>query len=200
MSRRVVEEAKTRFNAFVNGDDKALHPTVRGSVYAIVLKYGGKAEYDQVYNIYKTSKVTDQKMAALGALGHTRVPELIDHTLSLTVNADEVKPQDVIYPMGAVCANPLGRLKAWAFVQKNFKIFYDRYYKSSPSILMRIISHSTSGLGTSKRAEEVTKFFDGHEVSAVNRTIKQSLEKIKIVEKWVTRDASDVEKWLSSRK
>jgi len=41
---RVIAAAKEMFEKFANGDKNAIHPNIRGSVYAICLKEGGKKE------------------------------------------------------------------------------------------------------------------------------------------------------------
>lgn len=41
---KVIKAAKEMFKKFAAGDKKAIHPNIRGSVFAINLKYGGEAE------------------------------------------------------------------------------------------------------------------------------------------------------------
>ena len=198
-----MEESKKRFDAFCKGDEKALHPTVRGSVYGIVLKYSGdkaKHYYDQVYNIYKTSKLTDQKLSALAALGSVHDQALLKHTLEVSLKEDEVRPQDIMTPIGVVAANKNGRLMAWAFLQKHYQMFHDRYYKGSTAILSRLISSCTADLGNADRIKEIEAFFKGKETESVQRSISQSIEKIQLTHKWISRDASRVNEWLSSKK
>ena len=43
-SARVVEAATEMFERFTQGDKKAIHPNLRGSVYSIVLRNGGQTE------------------------------------------------------------------------------------------------------------------------------------------------------------
>ena len=198
----VVQESKKRFEAFVKGDEKALHPTVRGSVYGIVLKHGGdktKLYYEEVYKIYKNSKLTDQKLAALAALGNVQDVDLLKHTLEWSLKEDEVRPQDIMTPIGVVAANKKGRLMAWAFLQENYQLFHNRYYKGSTAILSRLITSCTSELGSIDRIKEIEAFFKGKETTSVQRSISQSIEKIQLTHQWVSRDAAKVNAFLQGK-
>lgn len=42
--KKVVDAAFSMFRDFCNGNRKAIHPNIRGSVYSIVLQNGGKTE------------------------------------------------------------------------------------------------------------------------------------------------------------
>ena len=65
-------EARARFDRFLSGDSSAIHPNLRGVVYSLVIRNGGRAEFDQVLGLYQKFTVPDQKLSALGALGASR--------------------------------------------------------------------------------------------------------------------------------
>ena len=191
----VVKEAQRRFKLFAAGDESAVHPNIRGSVYSIVLQNGGKDEYEAVLKIYREAKVVDQKLAALGALGSIKDASLLRRTLDMSMT-DAVRPQDIIYIIGPVASNQLGRAITWPWVKENWDILYQRYYKSSMSLLSRIVSSSVEDFGSQKWYEDVEGFFKDKEVSSINRAIQQSLEKIKAHTSWLDRDRNAVADWL----
>jgi len=101
------------FGKFAAGDKKAIHPNIRGSVYAIVLEDGGEKEvrfgmillepetnqnqyfqYDVILNAYRTSTNSDEKNTALRSLGRSTNPKCIQRSLDLALSS-EVKEQDV---------------------------------------------------------------------------------------------------------
>lgn len=41
---QVISAAKDMFNKYMDGDKSAIHPNIRGSVFAMALKYGGNDE------------------------------------------------------------------------------------------------------------------------------------------------------------
>lgn len=50
-------------------------------MFAVVLRNGGVKEYEAVLKIYQETKVADQKLVALGALGSTQDESLLLRTL-----------------------------------------------------------------------------------------------------------------------
>ena len=45
--------AQDRFRRYVAGDAEAIHPNLRGGVFAAVIIYGGAVEFDQLQKIYE---------------------------------------------------------------------------------------------------------------------------------------------------
>lgn len=106
----VVAECKTRFAKFIGGDDKAVHPDIRGAVYAsicllhlakhltddrssrygVVLKHGGKAEFDALVAHYDRLEAQDEKVAVLRSLGASLLPEVHQAVLDFAMS-DKVR-------------------------------------------------------------------------------------------------------------
>ena len=89
------------FKDFAAGNKKAIHPNIRGSVYAIALQNGSEAEYDTILNEYKTAKDADERNTALRSLGRAKDEKLIKRTLALPLSED-VKGQDFYLPIGGL--------------------------------------------------------------------------------------------------
>jgi aminopeptidase 2 len=86
------------FAKWVKGDDTAIFPDLRGAVFAMAIKYGGKTEWEAVHKVATDATASaDERNTALRSLGHTRDPELIQRTLYLALN--EVKEQDIHIPL-----------------------------------------------------------------------------------------------------
>jgi aminopeptidase 2 len=196
----VLKEARVRFDRFVAGDSEAIHPNLRGVVYSLVIRSGGQAEFDQVLNLYQKFTVPDQKLSALGALGASRDPSVIRAALELSKRDDIVRPQDCMYIFRTVGVNTAGRRACWSFVQENWKFFYDRYYRGSISLLSRVVSFSTQEFSTSSDADAIEAFFADKDVSSIDRTVKQSLERVRSNSAWLSLNKDNVNQWLSSHK
>lgn len=194
----VLKEARARFDRFIAGDSAAIHPNLRGVVYSLVIRNGGQAEFDQVLNLYQTFTVPDQKLAALGALGSSKDVSVIRAALELSKRDDIVRPQDCMYIFRTVGVNSAGRRLCWEFVQENWKFFYDRYYRGSISLLSRVISFSTQEFSKTSDADAVEKFFADKDVSSVDRTVQQSLEKIRSNSAWLSVNKDNVAQWLAN--
>jgi len=193
----VLKEARVRFDRFIAGDSSAIHPNLRGVVYSLIIRNGGQAEFDQVLNLYQKFTVPDQKLSALGALGASREPSVIMAALELSKRDDLVRPQDCMYIFRTVGVNTAGRRLCWEFVQQNWKFFYDRYYRGSISLLSRVVSFSTQEFSKAVDADAVEKFFADKDVSSIDRTVQQSLEKIRSNSAWLAVNKDNVAQWLA---
>lgn len=191
----MLSELKKQFAAYVAGNPKAIHPDLRGRVFAICVRYGGVSEYESVLQSYRETHVADQKVAALAALAATRDPVLIRRTLEFSLSA-EVRPQDIIYIFRSIAQNEVARRLTWEFVKVNWQELYKRYYRGSLSLLSSVVAASTSSFARLEDADDIRQFFADLDVSSISRTLSQSLEKIETSAKWLTRDAQAVRNWL----
>lgn len=197
-NEEVLKEARSRFDRFIGGDVDAIHPNLRGVIYSLVIREGGQREFDQVLDLYQKFTVPDQKLAALGALGSSRDASVIKAALELSKRDDIVRPQDVMYLFRTVGVNPSGRRMCWEFTQENWKFFYDRYYRGSISLLSRVVSFSTQEFSQDADADAVEKFFADKDLSSIDRTVQQSLEKIRSNAVWLNNNKDNVAQWLAS--
>ena len=198
-NEKVIEEAKRRFNDFVNGKEDRLHPNLRGTVYSIVLREGGVEEYERVLELYKKLETPDQKLAALGALGSTKNLELLKRSLQSTTDTSLIRSQDAIYIFRTVGANKFGRRLTWSFVEENWGVFYARYQKGGFSLLSRIVTSATDGFTSEKDAKQVDLFFKGRpeeEQKGIERALAQSLERIHTNTKCLLVNSSKLQAWF----
>ena len=194
----VLNEARSRFDRFVTGESEAIHPNLRGVVYSLVIRTGGQEEFDQVLGLYQKFTVPDQKLSALGALGASKNLDVIRSALELSKRDDIVRPQDCMYIFRTVGVNAAGRRVCWEFVQQNWKFFYDRYYRGSISLLSRVVSFSTQEFSKSRDADAVESFFADKDVTSIDRTVQQSLEKIRSNSAWLAVNKDNVAQWLAN--
>jgi len=215
----VIEEAKRRFKLFVEGNEQALHPNIRGTVYSIVLKNSKDStqalkDFESVLNIFKTAPTVDQKLAALGALGNTSDITIIHRLLdTMILDGELIRSQDIIYPLGSLArSNPhlvITRPLLWTWCRKNWKILYERYH-SSLSLLGRCLQTCVEDSIGLEFAHEVENWANGknlsesdvnqrkHELKGVKRQLDQSLEKLRLNTKWLERERVNVESWIKS--
>lgn len=97
----VSTEATKRFSAFLadHNDVVSLPSDMRTSVFKIVLKNGGMAEYEQVKAYFDQATDNAERKHVLGSLGAASDPKLKQKTLEWTISGD-IKLQDFFYPMG----------------------------------------------------------------------------------------------------
>ncbi|KAJ5681936.1 uncharacterized protein N7477_001876 [Penicillium maclennaniae] len=191
----VIKAAQDMFARFAAGDIAAIHPNIRGSVFAIVLKHGGLKEYEVVYDRFRNAPTSDEKTTALRCLGTAENPELIKRTLGLATS-DEVKNQDIYMPLGGLRNHPAGIEARWAWLKEN----WDEIFKRLPpslGMLGTVVQLTTSSFCTEAQLKDVTDFFAAKDTKGYDRAVEQSLDAIRAKVNWLKRDREDVENWLS---
>ncbi|KAM0440052.1 hypothetical protein ACHAPT_001155 [Fusarium lateritium] len=186
------------FDKFIKGDRDALQPNLRSSVFAVVLSYGGEAEYNAVVKEYETAKQSSERNTALRSLGFAQDPTLIKRTLEYALS-DQVKTQDLYMPLAALRAHKEGILALWAWVKENWGVIIKRLPPGMP-LLGDLVSMSTSSFTQEEQTAEVKSFFEEKGTKGFDLELAQSLDAIKAKQNWLSRDREDVKQWLSENK
>ncbi|KAH8676688.1 peptidase family M1-domain-containing protein [Tricladium varicosporioides] len=192
----VKKAAKEMFAKFAAGDKSAIHPNIRGSVFGMALKYGGKAEYDVIMDTYRNSKNSDERNTALRSLGRAKDPELINRTINLPLSG-EVKEQDVYLPISALRTHPEGIEALFSWMTGNFDALAVKF-PAGLSMLGSIVSICTSGFSKQTDLDRVTKFFETKSTKGFDQSLAQSKDAIRAKIAWLDRDRKDVATWVAT--
>ncbi|CAI2170148.1 17754_t:CDS:10 [Funneliformis geosporum] len=193
-----VKEAYRRFNLFTKqNDESALHPNIRGVVFKIVLSHdGGDEEFEAILRIYRESKTADQKLEALSGLGFAQRDDLIQRALQFAIS-EEVKNQDVISAFASLQSNPKSRRQLWNFVKDNWDLIHERYINFL-ALFGNVIKRCIDLFSSEDDIVDIEKFFSNRDCKGFERSLQQSIEKIRVNATWLKRDSKDVEEWLSA--
>lgn len=195
--KEALEYVDKSFAAFIAGDKRAIHPNVRGSIFTSVAKRGDAKVYDQLFSIYLNPASVEEKIAALRALGRFQDDALLDKVVSLLLQSDIVKPQDIYIPMQGLRAHPKGIEKLWSWFTTN----WDNIYKLLPpglSMLGSVVTISTSGFTKEEQKKNVIKFFEDKNTKGFDQSLAQSLDIITSRSNWANRDAKTISEWLQA--
>ena len=165
-------------------------------ILAIMREIGDEKTFNEIFSIFKSQKVPDQKLAALGALAGSRSKQLIEKALELSLKEEPVRPQDSIYLFTGAGRNVFGRRLCFEFMQRHWNVFHERYGRGGLALLSRIVTSSTDSLTTEQDAETVEKFFADKDTSSIDRAINQSVEKIRANSGWLERNRQGVSDFL----
>ena len=97
----------------------------------------------------------------------------------------------------SVASNRRGKDLAWQFLKENWDEL-DRRYGEGGFGLMRLVS-LTQRFSTQQMHDEVEAFFAEHPAPAAERTVRQSLERIRLNAAWLDRNAAEIGKYLARR-
>merc|ERR1739838_446319 len=77
---------------------------------------------------------------------------------------------------------------------------WDEFYKRYPGgfLQARLVKFATEGFASEEMAKEIEAFFVDHPAPSAERTIKQSLEMIRLREAWLKRDTANLQQFLKS--
>ena len=188
----VLGEARERFSRYLQ-DPTSLAPDLRGMVYSMVGHAGDRADFDRLWSLARQTDLQEEKMRLFLGLSRFRQGDLLQYTLERTLT-DDVRSQDTISVVTAVAANAQARELTWQFVKDNWAEF-DRRYGGGGFGLMRLVS-ITGHFATEAQREEVEGFFQENEAPAAERTIRQSLERIRLNARWLDRNRSELAEWF----
>jgi len=188
-------EARRRFEAYVD-DPSSLHPDTRGAAFVMAAQRGDGAMYDLMWELESSATLHEEKIRFLFALSSYRQQNLLQQTLDRSLGPD-VRSQDTIRVVVAVGTNRLGRGLAWEFLKDNWDEF-DRRYGKGGFGLMRLVG-MTAMFTTEEQRQDVERFFTDHSAPAAERTIRQSLERVRLNVAWLERNREELAKWLAGQ-
>ncbi|KAJ2899741.1 putative aminopeptidase 2 protein [Zalerion maritima] len=193
---KILSAAKEMFKKYMAGNKTAVHPNIRGGVFGMALKYGGKEEYDAVLDFYRSSSNSDERNSALRCLGRAKDPELIKRTLALLFS-DEVKNQDIYIPAAGLRGHPAGIEAVFNWMVEN----WDELQKRNPpalSMLGTLVTIFTSSFTKPEQLARVEAFFADKKTKGYDQSLAQSLDAIRAKISWLGRDREDVASWVKT--
>jgi puromycin-sensitive aminopeptidase len=188
-----LEQARERFEQY-RRDPSSLHPDVRGVVFSLAGQAGDETTYNQFWELERKAELQEEKIRLLLGLARFTQPELLYETLERALSSN-VRSQDTITLVTAVAANLRGRELAWNFVKDKWAEF-DRRYGGGGFGLMRLVS-ICGNFADAEKLADVERFFQEHSAPAAERTIRQSLERIRLNVTWLEKNRAELAGWLS---
>ena len=190
----MLQEASSLYQSYLQ-DHAAVHPDLRGVMFALAAQGGDRTTYDGLWNLEAESHLQEEKIRLLLALTRFQQVELLNETLEQAMSS-RVRSQDTITVVTSVAANPKGRKPAWEFVKSNW-VEFDRRYGGGGFGLMRLVS-ICSQFNSQEEMDDVESFFAEHPVPAAERTIRQALERVRLNIKWLEQNRQELDRWFAA--
>ncbi|KAI9751476.1 MAG: hypothetical protein M4579_006048 [Chaenotheca gracillima] len=193
----VIKEAKRQFDLYASGrDPKAIHPNLRLAVFRTAVAEGGKPAYETVKKDYLNTTLTEGKEIALGALGRTQDPELINDFIDF-IFSDNVASQDVHSGAGSLAANPKARLALWHRFKDNWDAVR-AITAGSSTVLNRFVRVSLANFSDLEVEKDIANFFKGKDNKGYDRTLGVISDTIRGNANYKERDGALALEWLQS--
>ena len=194
---QTVTEAKRQFTAFIkDGDKKAVHPSLRRTVFSIAVKNGGHSEYDALKKEYSNTTSVDGTEIILASLGRLQTSELAKDYLKWTFSGP-VAMQDVHTPASALSSNSKVRKDVWTFVQENWQMLEEKL-GGNKIMLERYLRMSLSKFASHQTEKEIADFFKDKDQSGFDRGLGIVSDNIKANARYRESDVEVIREWLQA--
>ncbi|KAJ8649899.1 hypothetical protein MRB53_002922 [Persea americana] len=177
-------EAVRRFCAFVDDRNASLlPPDLRKAAYVAVMQTvssSNRPGYESLLRVYRETDMSQEKVRILGSLASCPDPNIVLEVLNFLLTS-EVRSQDVVHGLAGISRE--GREVAWKWLKDH----WDHIIKTwgSGFLLTRFVSYIVSPFCSDEKENEVEEFFATHARPSITRTLKQSLEQVRINSRWV---------------
>ncbi|KAK1259012.1 hypothetical protein QJS04_geneDACA017960 [Acorus gramineus] len=172
-------EALRRFNAYLEDRNTALLPAdTRKAAYMAVMQRvstSNRSGYDSLLRVYRETDLSQEKGRILSSLASSPNPDIVLEALNFLLSS-EVRNQDVIFGLHGISRE--GRETAWEWLKDNWDQISRRW--GSGFLIGRFIGAVVSPFCTDAKAEEAEAFFATRMKPSIKRTLKQSIEKVRI--------------------
>lgn len=189
-------EAKRQFSAFSSGDEKAIHPSLRLSLFRTVLAEGGEAEYRAVRHVYATTTSVDGKETCLLSLGRIQQTHLIKDFLDFQYS-DKVAIQDLHTGSVSLAMNAKARDTLWSYVKENWNSV-SKKLSSNPVVMDRYLKTCLSKFSNHEIEQEIGAFFKDKNTKGYDRGLVQASDNVRANANYKERDEQLVLEWLKA--
>ncbi|GME27862.1 glutamyl aminopeptidase [Neofusicoccum parvum] len=192
-----IKEAQRRFAAYQGGDKKAIHPSLRGPIYKIVVTEGGEQGFEAIKQEFINNTSIDGREICLQALGRVQTPELAKAYLDFLFSP-AVPVQDMHSGAAALAANSKTRHTLWSYIKEHWDSKVYPELSGNMVVLDRFIKLSLAKFASYEVAEDVKGFFANKDCKGFDRALAQSDDIMTGGAKYRERDSAVVKEWLSA--
>lgn len=194
--QEIIREGQRRFQKWLSGDEKAIHPNLRSVIYNLAVANGGQKEYLAVKKEYGETTSVDGKDICLQALGRAKQGEFANNLLNF-ITSDEVPVQDAHWGVSAIAHNDDIKNVIWEYTRSQWDRIKARLGVNN-TVIDRFIRMGLTQYSDLKIAEEIASFFKDKDTGAFNRSLVVVDDTIKSNAGYHQRDAKTLLEWLTA--
>ena len=155
--------------------ENSYDPNVLAAITSIVAANGQKSDYKIFLDCYLSAENPQIERRYLNSLSLFPGKEEISLTLEKTINGD-IRTQDSPYILAGCLRNQNNGWMTWNFIKNNWNIINEKFPSNS---IVRMIS-PVSTLDEEDQANDIENFFSENDVPQGEKTLNQTLEKLKV--------------------
>ncbi|XP_043706700.1 aminopeptidase M1-like isoform X2 [Telopea speciosissima] len=173
------KEALRRFHIFLGDRNTPLLPAdLRRVAYVAVMQIvsaKSRTGFESLLNVYREADAVQEKARVLRTLASCPDSDIVLEVLNFLLS-DEVRDQDIIYGLSGISSE--GREIAWRWLKDNWDLIADRW--GSGGLLTQFIREIVTPFCSWEKADEIEAFFATRVTHGIARTLKQSIEQVRI--------------------
>ncbi|KAL6720210.1 hypothetical protein ACLMJK_002131 [Lecanora helva] len=189
-------EALRRFDAYMQGDQQAIHPSLRLAIFSIAIRERGQSAYKAVLDEYKNTTSIDGKETCLMALGKVQTLDLAEDFLNFQFSS-AVAAQDLHTGSISLANNPQVRTALWNYIKQNWDTVYKKL-SVNPVVMDRYLKTTLSKFASHEVERDIDTFFKDKDTKGYDRGLVQVADTIKANAIYRERDEDIVVEWLKA--
>ena len=190
----VIAQARARFAQFLLKPE-TLPPDLRPDVLRIVGRYSDRQIYDQLHELARKSKGTEERTLYYQALASALDPDLAQATLALSLT-DETVPQETTALVTQVANEGEQPEAAWSFLQRHLAELLSRVDAFDRNDYVPAISASASDTA---RADELEAFVKTSVGGDGLGKASQIADEIRLKAAFKERELPVINRWVAAR-
>jgi aminopeptidase N/puromycin-sensitive aminopeptidase len=188
---KVIAEAKEITQKYL-ADPGSVDAAMAGPAQSIAAANGDVALFDQLQQIFETSKDPVRAESALRSLALFKDPSLEKRALDYAASG-KVRNQDSVFQFAIALNNTNTRDFAWQYIQDN----WPRVNAQLTTMAGGSLVGSTAAFCSADRRDEVTKFFSDHPVHASERALTRAQNSINACIDLRAEQGPKLKQWLA---
>uniref|UniRef100_A0A3B4FR77 Aminopeptidase N-like n=1 Tax=Pundamilia nyererei TaxID=303518 RepID=A0A3B4FR77_9CICH len=182
-----------------NPSRNPIHPNLKSTVYCYAIAFGGVAEWDFAWNMFKNATLASEASRLRSALACSKIPWLLNRYLEYTLDPTKIRKQDATSTIQNIARNVVGMPLAWNFVNARWSYIFQQYGKGSFSF-SNLVSGITQRFSTEYELQELKRFKEENlsvGFGSATMALEQAIEKTTANIKWVTENKAEVQRWFA---
>ncbi|KAG2374812.1 hypothetical protein C9374_010556 [Naegleria lovaniensis] len=190
---KTIQQALSKFENFLN-NPQSLIPDLRSVAYSAAVMHG-RDSFQQVWRVYESSDLTEEKIRVLKSIGLTQDGELLQQTLNRVLDGS-VPTQNISYMLMGLSQNAKACTLMWKYFFENYTAIREKF--ESGLLFGRIIKLFTENTIDENEVIQIKDNLEKIKTKAIQRTVDQVKESITLNSKWSASCKNDIIFWLSN--
>ncbi|XP_030828452.1 glutamyl aminopeptidase isoform X2 [Strongylocentrotus purpuratus] len=190
-----LEWASAEYQTWMETGSTTVGANLQGIVQCGGVQSGGGREWEYAWNKYQSSTSPTEKELLQSVLACTRDPDILSRYLEFALDGSKILQQDYVSVITLVAYQRAGSYLALRYVIDN----WDKIQKSiglQPFVMSSLITGTTWWISKKFEYKYVEPFFSEHTAGTAERTLKQTMEDIRMRIAWREKYADQVTEWF----